>query len=195
MPMRTLMTTYVLLLLSCAGGCSFLDELDRSIEHKAEQLTKDVAATATPSPAPAPQPAPVPTPPAAPAEPPPMPEVPEVPEPPETPRGAPLIEVAKLDVRGALPEKDVRKIIERHKNELRFCYEQTLAGDAVVMIKFVLSPTGSVQVASVVSSDSGIEKLDMCLAQAVKRWSFPAPKGGGIVIVTAAIELSRRPNR
>jgi TonB family protein len=189
--MRTIMTSYVLLLL-CASGCSFLDDLDRSIEQKAEQLTKDVAAPAATSPTPTP----TPTPPTAPVPEPP-PAEPEVPptarEVPATSRGLALITLGKIDVRGSLPEKDVRKIIERHRNELRFCYEQTLAGDAVVAIKFIVSPAGAVQVASVERSDSGIEKLDMCLAQAVRRWSFPAPKGGGIVVVTVEIDLSRKP--
>jgi hypothetical protein len=186
--MRTIMTSYVLLLL-CASGCAFLDDLDRSIEQKAEQLTKSVAEPATPPPAPPSSPTPparVPEPPVAPAEPAPT------PEPPASPRGAPRVTVSKLDVHGALPSNDVRKIIERHKNELRLCYEQTLAGDALIVIKFVVSPTGAVPTASVGSSDSGIEKLDMCLAHAVRRWSFPAPKGGGIAVVTAAFELSRR---
>lgn len=116
-------------------------------------------------------------------------------EPPETPRGAPRLALGNVDVRGALPAKDVRKVIERHSNELRFCYEQTLAGNTKIAIKFVVSPSGAVQLASVERSDSGIEKLDMCLAQAVRRWTFPAPKGGGIAVVTAEIELSRRPDR
>ena len=189
------MRAYVLLLL-CASGCGFSDALDRSIEQKAQDLTKGVAEAAPSSPQPAPPPA-APAAPAAPALPPPVPDapaaVPEAPEVPVHPLGPARIALGDIDVRGALPAKDVRKIIERHRNELRFCYEQTLAGNAGVAIKFIVSPTGAVQMSSVERSDSGIEKLDMCLAQAVRRWSFPAPNGGGIVVVTAVIELSRGP--
>ena len=88
--MRTVTRAYVLVLL-CAGGCSFLDELDRSIEQKAEQLTKDVAASAAPAPTPQPQTPELTPPPAEPVAPPPA------PEPPETPRGVPPIKLAKLD--------------------------------------------------------------------------------------------------
>jgi TonB family protein len=184
--MRAVVQTYVLLL--CASGCGFLDELDRSIEQKAEQLTSEVA-----KPAATPQPTPQPTPPSAIPEPPIAPVVPAAElEPPESPRGAPKITLGTIDVRGALTVKDVRKIIERHSNELRFCYEQTLAGNAKVAIKFIVSPAGAVQIASIERSDSGIEKLDMCLAHAVRRWSFPAPKGGGIAVVIAEVALSRR---
>jgi len=184
--MRIVVQTYVLLL--GASGCSFLDELDRSIAQKAEQLTtsegaRPVAPPQSTSPTPVPEPPAVPVVPAA-----------EL-EPPQTPRGPPKITLGAVDVRGALPVKDVRKIVERHSNELRFCYEQTLAGNTKIAIKFVVSPAGAVQLASVERSDSGIEKLDMCVAQAVRRWSFPAPKGGGIAVVTAEIELSRGPDR
>jgi hypothetical protein len=41
------------------------------------------------------------------------------------------------------------------------------------------------------SSNSGDERLDVCLISAVRRWTFPAPEGGGIAVITLPLELSR----
>ncbi|MGE0784566.1 MAG: TonB family protein [Sandaracinaceae bacterium] len=99
--------------------------------------------------------------------------------------GVPRVRTGEADVRGALSREVIRRIIRRHINEVRFCYEQELnqrpdlAGR--VSIAFIISPTGSVQSSSVASSTLGDARVEQCIAQAVQRWQFPQPDGGGIV--------------
>jgi TonB family protein len=99
----------------------------------------------------------------------------------------PRIRTGNADVRGSLSKEVIRRVIQRHINEVRFCYEQQLnqrpdlAGRVVV--QFVISPTGAVQMAAVSQSDMGSPPVETCIAGAVQRWSFPAPEGGGIVVV------------
>jgi TonB family protein len=100
----------------------------------------------------------------------------------------PQIRSGNADVRGSLSKEVIRRVIQRHINEVRFCYEQELASrpdlGGRVQVKFIVSPSGAVQAANVESSTLGATRAENCIAQAVRRWTFPAPDGGGIVIVS-----------
>ena len=99
----------------------------------------------------------------------------------------PRIRTGNADVRGSLSKEVIRRVIQRHINEVRFCYEQQLNQrpdlEGRVSVQFVISPTGAVQMAAVSQSDMGSPPVETCIAGAVQRWSFPAPEGGGIVVV------------
>jgi TonB family protein len=92
------------------------------------------------------------------------------------------------EVRGSLSKEVIRRVIQRHLNEVRFCYEQALSAQPElsgrVQVKFVISPSGAVPAANVESSTLGASRAEQCIAQTVKRWTFPAPDGGGVVIVS-----------
>jgi pSer/pThr/pTyr-binding forkhead associated (FHA) protein len=107
----------------------------------------------------------------------------------------PRIRSGQADVHGSLSKEVIRRIIGRHINEVRFCYEQELNSrpdlQGRVAVKFIISPTGAVQTAAVDSSDLGNPKAEQCIAQSVRRWTFPAPEGGGIVVVTYPFVLSQ----
>jgi len=100
----------------------------------------------------------------------------------------PQIRSGNADVRGSLSKEVIRRVIQRHINEVRFCYEQELNSrpdlSGRVQVKFIISPSGAVQAANVESSSLGAARAEQCIAQAVRRWTFPAPDGGGIVIVS-----------
>ena len=78
-------------------------------------------------------------------------------------------------------------MIRRHINEVKFCYEQELNArpdlEGRVTVRFIISPTGAVQTAMVQATTLGNRRVEGCITQAVQRWTFPAPDGGGIVIV------------
>ncbi|MBN2672293.1 MAG: AgmX/PglI C-terminal domain-containing protein [Deltaproteobacteria bacterium] len=107
---------------------------------------------------------------------------------------APQIRSGAAMVQGSLSKEVIRRIIHRHINEVKFCYERELASrpdlEGRVAIKFIISGTGAVQMAAVASSTLGNAKVENCIAQAVRRWTFPQPKGGGVVIVTYPFQLT-----
>jgi TonB family protein len=107
----------------------------------------------------------------------------------------PHIRSGKADVRGSLSKEVIRRIIHRHINEVRFCYEQELNQrpdlQGRVAVKFIIAPTGAVQTAAVESSTVGNAKVEGCIAAAVRRWTFPSPEGGGIVVVTYPFVLEQ----
>ncbi|HNN96000.1 MAG TPA: AgmX/PglI C-terminal domain-containing protein [Pseudomonadota bacterium] len=101
---------------------------------------------------------------------------------------APDVVPGTAEVRGSLDKEIIRRIIRRHLNEVKFCYERELVKNAGlsgrVMIQFTIAGTGSVVASAVQSSTMNNPTVEMCIAQSVRRWEFPKPSGGGIVVVT-----------
>ena len=106
----------------------------------------------------------------------------------------PKIRSGAADVRGSLSKEVIRRVIRRHINEVRFCYEQELNQrpdlEGRVTVKFIISPTGSVQTSMVSNSTLKNGRVEKCVAGAVRRWTFPAPDGGGVVIVNYPFMLT-----
>ena len=100
----------------------------------------------------------------------------------------PTVRQAKAEVQGALDKDIIRRIVRAHINEVRHCYNQGLAKDpnlkGRVSVQFTIGGTGAVQAAVVAESQIKDTAVSNCIAQAVRRWKFPKPQGGGSVIVT-----------
>jgi len=100
----------------------------------------------------------------------------------------PQVRQEKAAVKGALDKDIIRRIVRAHINEVRYCYNQGLARDPAlkgkVSISFTIGPTGKVSIATVADSTLSDENVANCIAKAVKRWTFPKPIGGGVVVVT-----------
>ncbi len=106
----------------------------------------------------------------------------------------PQIRSGAADVRGSLSKEVIRRVIRRHINEVRFCYEQELNArpdlEGRVTVSFIISPTGAVQSSAVAASTLGNQRVEGCIAGAVRRWGFPQPEGGGIVVVNYPFMLT-----
>jgi TonB family protein len=100
----------------------------------------------------------------------------------------PRIALGRVEARGSLKNEVIRRIIRRHINEVKYCYQKELQANpdlhGRVVIQFTISPTG--QVVSSVVQDSTLRNrsVETCSAMAARRWLFPRPRGGGIVVVT-----------
>jgi len=101
---------------------------------------------------------------------------------------APSVVPGEVQVRGSLDKEIIRRIIRRHLNEVKYCYEQELVRKAGleggVSVQFVISPLGQVASSVMQSSTVGNARVERCVVDAVKRWEFPKPVGGGNVIVS-----------
>ena len=90
--------------------------------------------------------------------------------------------------RGSLDKEIIRRIIRGHINEVKDCYERALAKDPAlfgrVMVQFTIAASGDVIASVLQSSTIGDESVESCTVAAVRRWQFPKPIGGGIVIVS-----------
>ena len=86
-------------------------------------------------------------------------------------------------------DKEVlRRVIRGHIGEVKECYERELAGNPElggrIAIQFTIAATGQVVASVLQHSTLGNPRTENCVVQAVRRWEFPKPVGGGIVIVT-----------
>ncbi len=95
-----------------------------------------------------------------------------------------------VDVAGSLSREVIRRVVARHHNEVRYCYEQALRNEpdmeGRVTVSWVIQGNGAVMSSVVVPSRTNMSGGDVpgCVAQAVRRWTFPAPENGGVVSVT-----------
>jgi TonB family protein len=93
------------------------------------------------------------------------------------------------EVKGGIIDKEiVRRIVRRHINEVRYCYEQGLTrhpglGGRIV-VQFMISGKGQVLSSVMQSTTISDVAVQSCVVQAVRRWEFPAPSGGGLVQVS-----------
>jgi hypothetical protein len=101
---------------------------------------------------------------------------------------APEVVPGTAQVRGSLDKEIIRRIIRRHINEVKFCYEKELTTHpdlyGRVIVQFIIAGDGHVMTSLVQSSTMNNPLVEQCIAGAVRRWEFPKPQGGGIVQVS-----------
>jgi TonB family protein len=93
----------------------------------------------------------------------------------------------KTTVIGGLDKDVIMKVIKRHQNEIKFCYEQELQKNpqlaGKVAVGWTIDPAGSVAEANVSETSIANANVESCILQRVRRWKFPEPQGGGVVSV------------
>jgi hypothetical protein len=101
---------------------------------------------------------------------------------------APEVTSGERQRRGSLGKEVIRRVIRRHLNEVKRCYEEAstekrdLSGH--FMLKFTISGVGAVVASEVERTTMSDSAVAACVSQAVRRWRFPKPEGGGSVIVS-----------
>ena len=82
----------------------------------------------------------------------------------------------------------IRKVINGHRDQIRFCYELALqqapALAGKVSVQFAVSTSGLVAAARVENSSARSEALSDCLVSRVRTWQFPIGKQGNGYRVT-----------
>jgi hypothetical protein len=91
-------------------------------------------------------------------------------------------------ITGALDKEIIRRIIRRHLNQIRYCYQKELATTpdlaGRVAIRFTIGPNGNVIAAQDAGSTLPDKAVVSCVERTFRRMMFPKPTGGGVVIVT-----------
>ena len=93
-----------------------------------------------------------------------------------------------VKARGRLDKEIIRRVIRSHLKEVKYCYETELVRKpdlyGRLTVQFTITPTGTVSSSAVEQSTVGNRNVEQCVAAAVKRWTFPQPEDGGIVLVS-----------
>jgi hypothetical protein len=93
-------------------------------------------------------------------------------------------------VMGSIDRELVRKVIQDHAAQIRYCYEQQLAVNpklaGKVSIKWVINGDGSASLSEIVRDATTLDdgKVHECMMSRITTWAFPKPKGGGQAIIT-----------
>ncbi len=93
-------------------------------------------------------------------------------------------------VMGSIDKELIRKVIQEHAAQIRYCYEQQLAVNpklqGKVAIKWVINGDGSASSPQVDRSSTTLEdaRVHECMMSRITSWAFPKPKGGGIAVIT-----------
>lgn len=89
---------------------------------------------------------------------------------------------------GSLDKEIIRRIVQEHASQIRYCYERELTRtpgiSGKIKMKWVINGEGRVTQAQKEESQMHNANVENCLATKIKTWVFPKPKGGGIVIVS-----------
>jgi metallo-beta-lactamase class B len=93
---------------------------------------------------------------------------------------------SKVD--GDMTKEIVRRIIRRHINEVKYCYEQELLRQpdlgGKIDVQFTIAASGQVIASTLIRSTMGNARVETCTVEAVRRWLFPKPINGGIIVIT-----------
>lgn len=87
---------------------------------------------------------------------------------------------------GSMDKEMIRRIIQSHLDEVRFCYEKKLVKNATlqgrVMIQFTIGHAGTVAAAIVQNSTIDDADVGSCIASATHGWRFPQTCGGIVIV-------------
>jgi len=100
----------------------------------------------------------------------------------------PNVFAGRGEIRGALDREIIRRVIRRHINEVKYCYQKELSANpylsGTILVKFTIGSAGLVTASGILRSTVGNTRVEQCIAHAIRRWRFPRPRGGGSVQVS-----------
>ena len=97
----------------------------------------------------------------------------------------PVMKAGNPEVTGALDKRVIQKVVQQHRAELRACYEREVARvkglSGKLDVNWIIAANGSVVSVGINESTIRNKNVEDCVTNSIKRWRFPAPKGGGMV--------------
>jgi FHA domain-containing protein len=92
----------------------------------------------------------------------------------------------QVDAKGSISREEVAAVINAHLKEVQYCYEKTLLKDPGLTGKLILEWTidtnGSVGRVKEKLSTLRNPAVSSCISSSLKRWQFPKPRGGIVIV-------------
>ena len=94
-----------------------------------------------------------------------------------------------VQVLSGLPKDVINAVVQRHRAEIRSCYDAALQQNpnlrGKVVIAFTIQPNGIVSYSGVKESTIGSRGLENCITSHVRTWLFPKPEAPVVTEVSA----------
>lgn len=108
---------------------------------------------------------------------------------------SPIVRAPAPSVIGLLSPEAIRRVVLRNLPQVIHCHEQGLVQNPTlegrVVVRFIIGGEGTILGSTVAESNVAVPSVGQCISNAVRRWQFPAPEGGGIVTVNYPFNLQR----
>jgi TonB family protein len=100
---------------------------------------------------------------------------------------------AKKPAEGNLSREEIEGVIRANLGQIKACYERSLQTNpnlkGRIMTSFEIAANGKVSRSEIANSTLNHQPTEQCVAQSIRRWQFPIPRGGGNVRVTYPFTL------
>jgi len=107
----------------------------------------------------------------------------------------PIVRASAPSVIGLLSPESIRRVVIRNLPQVIHCHEQGLVQNPTlegrVVVRFIIGSEGTVMGSNIAESNIAVPSVGQCISNAVRRWQFPTPEGGGIVTVNYPFNLQR----
>ncbi len=96
------------------------------------------------------------------------------------------IATGEITASGALDSAAIAAVVKSKLSGIKYCYEKELKNNpklsGKVLVAFTIGETGDVVSYSVLNSTLGNAEAEQCMLRMIRRWKFPAPKGGQVTV-------------
>ncbi len=103
-------------------------------------------------------------------------------------RGRAAPSVSSPMIMGSLDRTQIDSVIKQRLPMIRHCYQKCLQADpglaGKVVVEFTIAADGTVEKAEISSSTVNDETLEQAILEVIEKLVFPAPPGGGSVVVS-----------
>jgi len=91
-----------------------------------------------------------------------------------------------VSIQGGMSREIVKQVIDRHLDEIQYCYESALLENSAIMGRIVyewkILLSGKVGEVRIASSTVNSHQIHDCIKASIKSWQFPKPVGMEVVV-------------
>ncbi len=107
------------------------------------------------------------------------------------------IDVAFVSITPAVSRDALDEVVRRHINQIRYCYQRELTKDTTlggdIVIRFRIDKDGAPQEVDTERSTLDNDAVTSCIQGRFAKMTFPAPAGGGSVVVSYPFRFTPGP--
>jgi hypothetical protein len=96
------------------------------------------------------------------------------------------VSARQIEAKGSISREEVARVINEHLREVQYCYEKTLLKEpglaGKLILEWVIEADGTVGRVKEKLSTLKNPAVSSCISGSLKRWQFPRPTGGIVIV-------------